>query len=131
MITVLCSGVFDIFHVAHLRHLEEARGMGCLLMVGVTMDSFVNKEGRPIIPQEERLEVIRGLHCVSAAILVEGSLDALNRVKPQIFCKGHDYIRKGLLPAEIKFCVENKIRIKYTLENPQTTSQIIKRIRCA
>ena len=131
MITVLASGCWDLFHVAHLRHLQEARGMGDLLVVGVTMDVFVNKEGRPIIPQEERLELIRGLECVSAAILVEDSLDALNRVQPQIFCKGHDYIKKGLLPSELKYCAENKIQIKHTHKNPQTTTKIFERILCA
>lgn len=129
MITVLANGCWDMFHVAHLRHLEEARGMGDLLVVSVTMDVFVNKEGRPIIPQEERLEIIRGLECVSAALLCEDSLDALKRVQPHIFCKGHDYVKKGLLPAEIKYCAENKIRIKHTHRNPQTTSNIIERIK--
>ena len=129
MNTVLCVGVFDLLHIAHKRHLEEARGMADLLVVGVTIDACVNKEGRPIISQDERLEMIRSLHCVSMAILCQDSIEALDRVRPQIFCKGHDYKKKGLLPEEIKFCSEHGIEIRFTHHNPQTTSQIIERIR--
>lgn len=126
---ILANGCFDILHVAHLRHLEEARRMGDLLIVGLTMDAHVGKEGRPIIPQNERMEMLRALRCVSEVMLCRNSLEALKVWKPAIFVKGADYIEKGLLPAEIAYCTEHGIEIRHTKPNPQTTSQIIARIK--
>lgn len=126
---VLANGCFDILHVAHLRHLEEARRMGDLLVVGLTMDAHVGKEGRPIIQQNERMELLRGLRCVSAVMLCRNSLEALKVWQPAVFVKGADYIEKGLLPEEIAYCKENGIQIRHTKPNPQTTSKLIDRIR--
>ena len=130
MKVVLACGVFDLFHVAHLRHLQEASKMGDFLAVGVTKDDGVRKgNGRPVIPENERLEIIQGLDCVDTAILCKDSLEALDHFQPEVFCKGHDYLKKGLLPTELAFCNENHVDIGYTKENPQTTTDIIKRIR--
>ena len=50
MKVVLCGGIFDLIHVGHLRHLEEARRMGDKLVVGLTMDEFAQKEKRkPVV----------------------------------------------------------------------------------
>jgi D-beta-D-heptose 7-phosphate kinase/D-beta-D-heptose 1-phosphate adenosyltransferase len=124
-------GCFDLLHVGHLRHLQEARKMGNRLLVGVTMDDYVGKSGRPIIPEDDRLETIKALRCVTGAALCVDSLDALRLFAPDIFCKGHDYIAKKLLPEELKFCAEHEIEIRYTKPNLQTTSGIIERIKCA
>lgn len=126
---VLADGVFDLLHVAHIRHLQQARTFG-LLAVGVTRDAFVNKVGRPIFPEDERLEMIRSLACVYRAELVNDSLEALKLFAPAVFCKGSDYKAKGLLPEEYAFCAEHGIEIVHTEPNPQTTTSIIERIRC-
>lgn len=127
---VLCNGIFDLLHVAHLRHLRQASKMGDMLVVGVTMDESAAKEKRrPIIPEAERLEMVRGLRWVEDAFLCANSLQALDDWKPHVFCKGHDYRLKGLLDEEIMFCTKYGIEIAYTDENPQTTSAIIERIR--
>jgi len=129
---VLCNGVFDLLHIAHVRHLEEARQQGDALIVAVTEDSTVGKgNGRPVIPLMERMEMLRALRCVSAVSHCRDSIDALKSWKPHVFCKGYDYVAKGLLPEEVKFCAENGILIYHTKPNPQTTSGIIERIRCA
>ena len=131
MKTVLANGCFDLLHVAHLRHLEEARTFGHRLVVGVTLDDYVGKgAGRPVIPQAERLEMVRGLRCVDDAFLCKDSLDALRRARPDIFVKGNDYLKKGLLMAEIKLCEAKGIEIRLTSPNPQTTTEIIGRLEC-
>lgn len=94
-------------------------------MVGVTKDQFVNKPGRPIIPESERLEMVKSMKGVSAAMLVDDSLDALRKWKPQVFVKGSDYIEKGLLDEEIKLCQEANIQIKFTDPHPRTTTSIV------
>ena len=126
---VLCCGVFDLFHVAHLRHLEQALQMGDELVVGVTKDAYVRKTGRPIIPENERLELVRSIRDVTEARLVDDSIEALKMWMPDIFVKGSDYRKKGLLESEIAFCKEHDIEIRFTKENPKTTTKIIERIR--
>lgn len=127
---VLCNGVFDLLHTAHVRHLEEARVMGDVLIVGLTRDEFVGKPGRPILRESERREMLMALRCVGAVMLCKDSLEALEQWKPSIFCKGADYKEKGLLPAEIAFCKEHGIQIRHTKPNPQTTTGLIERIAC-
>ncbi|HEY4475243.1 MAG TPA: adenylyltransferase/cytidyltransferase family protein [Candidatus Paceibacterota bacterium] len=58
---VLTSGTFDLFHVGHSRYLEAARALGDFLIVGVDSDEKVKKRkgpNRPIVPEDERLEII-------------------------------------------------------------------------
>ena len=132
MKVVLCGGIFDLIHVGHLRHLEEARRMGDKLVVGLTMDEFAQKEKRkPVIPENERMEMLLGLRCVSNVMLVHDGVEALKLFRPQVFCKGNDYRIKGLLDAEVKYCIENNIEILFTKANPKTTSGIIERIKCS
>src|SRR5580658_1034700 len=52
---VLCHGVFDLFHIGHLRHLKSASEFGDILVVSITGDKFVNKgPDRPAFPSELR-----------------------------------------------------------------------------
>lgn len=103
--------------------------MGNSLVVGVTRDKFVNKPGRPILPEKERLEMVRAVRWVAGALLCDDAVDAMRQWGPHIFCKGGDYIEKGLLPAEIKYCNENNIEIRFTKDYGQRTGKIIERIK--
>ena len=128
---VLANGVFDLLHPGHVRHLEEARRLGDYLVVGVTIDAFVGKIGRPIQTIEERMEMLRALRCVSAVSMCKDSIEALEQWKPQIFVKGHEYRKKGLKAVEIGYCAANGIQVEFTKESGLSTSKLIERIRCA
>ena len=130
MLVVMAGGCFDLFHVGHLRHLEEASSLGALLVVGVTRDSMVGKgNGRPVIPESDRLEIIRGLHCVDMAELCDDSIEALKYWKPDIYVKGIDYEVKGLHEREIEYCASKGIEIFFTKSPKQSTTQLIERIK--
>lgn len=63
------SGVYDLFHIGHLNLLKNAKGLCDKLIVGVTVDSLVEyKHKRAVIPFEERIEIVRNIKCVDAAI---------------------------------------------------------------
>ena len=63
------SGVYDLFHIGHLNLLKNAKGLCDKLVVGVTVDSLVEyKHKRSVIPFEERIEIVRNIKCVDAAI---------------------------------------------------------------
>ncbi|MFD2113171.1 adenylyltransferase/cytidyltransferase family protein [Thiorhodococcus fuscus] len=74
---ILATGVFDLFHVGHLRYLQYARQKGTRLIVGVTPDAIcLERKGRlPVIHESQRLEIIRGLGWVYQADYLPGSLD--------------------------------------------------------
>lgn len=111
---VLANGVFDIFHIGHLRYLQEAARMGGALIVSVTRNANVNKgDGMPLYDELERLSVVASLRCVSAAILCDGSRQALEEVKPHIFVKGREYLGK-ILPEDEEYCRSHGIEIRFT-----------------
>jgi len=64
------TGVFDLFHIGHLRVLERARDHCDRLVVGVTTDalSLKRKNKTPIIPEFERMEIVRALRCVDEVV---------------------------------------------------------------
>lgn len=69
MIVGYTAGVYDLFHVGHLNLLKNARGMCDKLVVGVTVDELVTYKGkRAMIPFEDRIEIVRSIKYVDAAI---------------------------------------------------------------
>lgn len=93
---VLTNGHFDLLHVGHLRYLQQARELGDLLIVGVNDDRVTADRkgpGRPVLPEEERAELVAGLECVDlVAIFHEPTAEELVRlVRPGIYVKGGDY----------------------------------------
>jgi glycerol-3-phosphate cytidylyltransferase len=68
---ILAIGVFDLFHVGHLRYLQYARAQGDHLSVAVSSDEIVQriKQKTAVINEQHRLEIIQGLSCVDFAAL--------------------------------------------------------------
>lgn len=71
----LALGVFDLFHIGHLRYLQYARKQVDFLAVAVISDHVCQqqKSKMPVIPQQERLEIVNGLKCVNEALLMQTS----------------------------------------------------------
>ena len=63
---VYTVGTFDLLHVGHLALLEYCKSLGGILAVGVASDRVVNsyKPNVPVIPLEQRMEMLRALSCV-------------------------------------------------------------------
>ncbi len=91
---VLCHGVFDLLHLGHVRHLENASREGDRLFVSVTADEFVNKgPGRPVFSANLRLEMLAALEYVDCVAVNNdaSAVSVLRKVKPEIYVKGKDY----------------------------------------
>ena len=92
----LANGCFDLLHVGHVRYLHAARQLGGKLVVAINSDESVRKlkgEGRPIMPAEERAEILAALADVDAVtIFPEDDVRAIIReIKPDFHAKGTDY----------------------------------------
>jgi rfaE bifunctional protein nucleotidyltransferase chain/domain len=92
----LANGLFDLLHVGHLRYLEEAALQADRLVVAVNADSSARAlkgPDRPIVPADERAELIAGFACVDlVTIFDESTVEPLLRlVRPNVHCKGTDY----------------------------------------
>lgn len=63
------TGVYDLFHIGHLNLLKNAKGMCDKLIVGVTVDELVTYKGKKaMIPFEDRIEIVRSIKYVDAAV---------------------------------------------------------------
>jgi rfaE bifunctional protein nucleotidyltransferase chain/domain len=90
------NGCFDLLHVGHVRYLQGAAAEGDVLLVAINNDESVRGlkgEGRPIMPEADRAELIAALRCVHYVVLFGGPTvgDLLLRFKPDVHCKGTDY----------------------------------------
>lgn len=67
---VYTAGVFDLFHLGHLRLLERAAEYGTTLTVGVSTDELVlsYKGQAPVVPFDERCAIIGALRCVDNVV---------------------------------------------------------------
>jgi len=88
------SGVYDLFHIGHLNLLKNAKGLCDKLIVGVSVDELVAyKYKKAIIPFEERIEIIRSIKYVDAAIPQEeiDKLKIWEKIKFDILFVGDDW----------------------------------------
>jgi len=92
----LANGCFDLLHVGHVRYLHGAKALGGRLIVAVNSDSSVRTikgEGRPLMPEDERAEIIAAVADVDAVVVFsEPDVRALIReIQPDVQAKGTDY----------------------------------------
>ena len=91
---VHCHGVFDLLHIGHIKHFEEAKSYGDILVVTATADEFVNKgPNRPAFTSNLRLQALASLEVVDYAAVNDWptALEAIKILKPDIYCKGPDF----------------------------------------
>ncbi len=91
---VLCHGVFDLLHIGHIKHFNEAKKLGDKLIVSITSDKNVNKgPNRPAFNEQNRLEAIAALDVVDYVVLNKSTtaISLINELEPNIYCKGPDY----------------------------------------
>ena len=126
--TVLAVGCWDIFHYGHLKHLEASYAMGDRLVVAVTRDRSVDKgAGRPFYPEKHRKAIIQAIWCVERTLLVDTSLEALRKVRPDVFALGQDYYC-NVLPEDRAYCKKHGIRIRFTNEQRMSSTEIYDRL---
>lgn len=118
---VHCHGCFDLMHPGHIKHFQEARAMGDILVVTITPDQYIDKgPGRPAFSQQLRAESIAALECVNYVAInawptAEGTLRLL---RPDIYVKGQEFEqlkdKTGKIQKEYDVISEIGAEIKFT-----------------
>jgi rfaE bifunctional protein nucleotidyltransferase chain/domain len=93
---VFTNGCFDLLHPGHTRYLAEARKLGDALLVAVNSDRSVRAlkgPGRPLMPQDERAEILAALECVDYLTIFDDLTPqaVIERMLPQVLVKGGDW----------------------------------------
>ncbi len=128
-VIVTTNGCFDVLHLGHLRYLQAARLQGDLLVVAINSDSSVRElkgENRPLVPEEERAEMLAGLECVDYVLIFPEltPIELLSDLKPDIHVKGGDYTLEQLVEKDV---VENnggKVVVGLNVPGKSTTNLI-------
>lgn len=126
---VATGGCFDLLHPGHVRTLEAARALGDCLVVLLNDDDSVRRlkgEGRPVVGEEDRADVLRALRCVDAVVLFaeDTPTAALERLRPDVWAKGGDYTAADLPEAEALARWGGRIAVLPYLEGRSTTNMI-------
>ncbi|HMD37339.1 MAG TPA: D-glycero-beta-D-manno-heptose 1-phosphate adenylyltransferase [Vicinamibacterales bacterium] len=130
---VFTNGVFDLLHPGHVRYLRHARSLGDALIVGINSDRSVrtNKgQGRPILPEEERVEVLESLRCVDATVVFDEETphELIAALQPDILVKGADWAEDAIVGRDIVEARGGRV-VRATIEPGYSTTAIISKIR--
>lgn len=130
---VFANGCFDVLHVGHVRYLASARALGDLLIVGVNSDEQVaiqKGEGRPILPANERAEIVASLDSVDyVTVFNEPTVEQLLlTLKPDIHAKGTDYTEETVPERDVVRSYGGRVAI---VGDPKdhSTSSLLNRVR--
>jgi rfaE bifunctional protein nucleotidyltransferase chain/domain len=132
---VWTNGCFDLLHVGHVRSLEAAKELGDVLVVGVNGDASVREikgDGRPLVPVEQRVEVVAALEPVDYVVVFDEPTpeQALERLRPDVHTKGADYEGRELPERAVVEGYGGKIELLPLVPGVSTT-ELERRLRGA
>jgi rfaE bifunctional protein nucleotidyltransferase chain/domain len=127
---ILANGNFDLLHVGHVRYLHGAKELGGKLIVAINSDESVRTlkgEGRPVMPAEERAEIVAALADVDAVVIFpELDVRALIReIRPEIHAKGTDYTTESVPERDVVAKYGGRVAIVGDAKD-HSTSKIIR-----
>lgn len=127
---MLANGNFDLLHVGHVRYLRGAKALGGKLVVAINSDASVRAlkgEGRPIMPENERAEIVAALSDVDAVVIFP-ELDVraiIREIRPDVQVKGTDYTADSVPEGDVVAQYGGRVEI---VGDPKdhSTSEIIR-----
>lgn len=132
---VFTNGCFDLLHVGHVRLLREARALGDGLVVALNSDESVRRlkgPGRPLVPLEERAEVIAAIRWVDrvTAFAEDTPLALISLLEPDVLVKGSDWAPSSIVGREVVEGRGGKVVVVPVVPGRSTTL-LLERIRGA
>jgi len=126
---VFTNGCFDILHVGHVRYLEQAKSLGDVLVVGINSDRSVRGlkgPRRPILPVEERGEILSGLGCTDYITVFDEPtpFELISLLQPDVLVKGGDWTPEQVVGREVVEGSGGRVVILPFVEGSSTTNII-------
>lgn len=127
---VFTNGCFDLIHFGHIYYLKEAKKLGDCLIVAVNSDESVRNikgNGKPIIPQDERAEVLSGFRMIDYITIFqeEDPVNVILELLPDVLVKGGDWKIDKVLGKDIVEAHGGRVVTISPVENKSTSSLIL------
>ena len=126
---VLANGCFDVLHAGHVRYLRGARELGDILVVAINSDARVTElkgPGRPIVPENERAEIVAALQDVDFVTVFDEPTVAelLLQLRPNVHVKGTDYTEETVPERDVVRSYGGQVAIAGDPKDHSTSSLI-------
>jgi D-beta-D-heptose 7-phosphate kinase/D-beta-D-heptose 1-phosphate adenosyltransferase len=133
LVVVFTNGVFDLLHPGHVRYLQAARAEGDVLLVAVNSDRSVRAikgPDRPLVPENERAEVIAALRCVDAAVVFDEDTPAsiIADLQPDVLVKGADWAADRIVGRETVEARGGRV-VRMAVEAGWSTTGILRKVQ--
>ena len=130
---VFTNGCFDLLHPGHIHTLEQARGLGDVLIVGLNSDASVRHlkgAGRPVLPERERAEILAALECVDAVVIFDDLTprEVIARLLPDVLVKGGDWAGDRIVGREEVEAAGGRV-VSVPVKAGYSTTEMLRRIR--
>jgi len=130
---VFTNGCFDLLHPGHMQTLEQARTLGDVLIVGLNSDAGVRRlkgEGRPVIPESERAEILAALECVDAVVIFDEPTprEVIARLLPDVLVKGADWADDKIVGREEVEAAGGRV-VSMPVVPSYSTTEMLRKIR--
>jgi rfaE bifunctional protein nucleotidyltransferase chain/domain len=129
---VFTNGCFDFLHVGHVRYLKAAKAQGDVLVVGLNSDGSVRQikgPRRPVVPEDERAEILASLACVDFVTLFDEPDPAMTIrfLMPDVLVKGADWAKDAIVGRDIVEGAGGQV-VRIPLTEGVSTSRLIEKI---
>ena len=130
---VFTNGCFDLLHTGHVALLEEARRLGDVLVVGINGDASVRDlkgPGRPLVPEDERRELLLALEPVDRVVLFDEPTPAelIRALVPDVLVKGADWGEQEIVGRDVVEGHGGRV-VRIALVPGRSTTGLLERIR--
>ena len=129
---VFTNGCFDLLHIGHVQYLQQARGLGDVLVLGLNSDDSVRRlkgASRPLISADERARILAALGCVDYVTVFDEDtpLELIGALRPDILVKGGDYTAEQVVGRDLVESYGGRVAIIPFVAGHSTT-ELIRRI---
>jgi len=129
---VFTNGCFELLHIGHVQYLQAARAEGDVLVVGMNSDHSVRQikgPRRPVVPENERAEVLASLACVDFVSLFDepDPLAIISSLLPDVLVKGADWAEDAIVGKDIVEAHGGRV-VRIPLTQGASTTSIIEKI---
>jgi len=126
------NGCFELLHVGHVQYLQAARAEGDILVVGMNSDHSVRRikgPRRPVVPENERAEVLASLACVDFVSLFDepDPLEIIRSLLPDVLVKVADWAEDAIVGKDIVEAEGGRV-VRIPLTQGASTTSIIEKI---